>query len=433
MKLSQYSFLLSNRRGYFLFSTLFFSIIEVDEHVYRMLSECKCGDKEVNGSSLGDELYTTLNNNGFLCESYEEEYLAFREGCINARTDDRDMHVTIVPTMNCCFSCPYCFEKHKKSGVISEGVIDSIIRYIGNTNPESLHITWFGGEPLLATRQIESFSKKLFKAYQGNYSSDIITTGFPVSGSVVDTLRTGHINDIQITIDGDKENHNKVKFTNQCNDTFSRIIDNIDYISSQIPSINCIIRVNVTKENINDIPFLHSKLSARFANRNIWLSPSLVMQNGCACSEQLFSSDEFRIITKEWWEKYKIPTKWIYGIDRTECAIRKPSSIVVLPDGSICRCWEVTGDQEYTIGKLLSDGNITLTEANHEFSKNLGSIDPFSIEKCKKCPYLPICYGGCPIKIIKCENNHGSHVPICTSYKGHLNDWLELYLDFNQR
>ena len=132
-----------------------------------MLSECKCGDKDVNGSSLGDELYTTLNNNGFLCESYEEEYLAFREGCINARTDDRDMHVTIVPTMNCCFSCPYCFEKHKKSGVISEGVIDSIIRYIGNTNPESLHITWFGGEPLLATRQIESFSKKPLRHIKG--------------------------------------------------------------------------------------------------------------------------------------------------------------------------------------------------------------------------------------------------------------------------
>jgi len=381
------------------------------------------------------DFLTRMMDAGFVCNDDFDEYKAMMRSYKQTLWPTY-YRLMLLPTYRCNQACWYCVQEHRHVDMTEETVRrlkKHVDRVLAEKNLNSFYLTWFGGEPLLATRQIESFSKKLFKAYQGNYSSDIITTGFPVSGSVVDTLRTGHINDIQITIDGDKENHNKVKFTNQCNDTFSRIIDNIDYISSQIPSINCIIRVNVTKENINDIPFLHSKLSARFANRNIWLSPSLVMQNGCACSEQLFSSDEFRIITKEWWEKYKIPTKWIYGIDRTECAIRKPSSIVVLPDGSICRCWEVTCDQEYTIGKLLSDGSITLTEANHEFSKNLGSIDPFSIEKCKKCPYLPICYGGCPIKIIKCENNHGSHVPICTSYKGHLNDWLELYLDYNQR
>lgn len=430
MKLSQYSFLLSNRRGYFLFSTLFFSIIEIDEQVFQILSKCKCGNREINGSSIGEELYSALNDNGFLCKSFEEEYLSFQEGCLNARADDRDMHLTIIPTMSCCFSCPYCFEKHKKGGVISDVVIDSIIRHIDKRNPESLHITWFGGEPLLATLKIDDFSKKLFQAYHGNYSSDIITTGFPVSDSVVDTLRAAKISEIQITIDGYKENHNKVKFTNQCQDTFTRIIDNVDYITSRIPSINCAIRVNVTKENISDIPFLHSMLSARFANRNIWLSPSLVMQNGRTCTEQLFSTDEFRVITKEWWEKYRIPTKWIYGYDRTECAIRKPSSLVIMPDGSVCRCWEVIGEQEYSIGKILSDGSIAMTETNQVFSESLCSIDPFSNEKCKKCPYLPMCYGGCPIKIIKSHNHQENRVPICTSYKDHLNDWLEMYLDY---
>ena len=171
-------------------------------------------------------------------------------------------------------------------------------------------------------------------------------------------------------------------------------------------------------------------ISARFANRNIWLSPSLVMQNGRTCSEQLFSTDEFRIITKEWWKKYRIPTKWIYGNDRTECAIRKPSSLVIMPDGSVCRCWEVIGEQEYSIGKILSDGSIAMTETNQVFSESLCSIDPFSNEKCKKCPYLPICYGGCPIKIIKSHNHQENRVPICTSYKDHLNDWLEMYLDY---
>ena len=103
-----------------------------------------------------------------------------------------------------------------------------------------------------------------------------------------------------------------------------------------------------------------------------------------------------------------------------------------MPDGSICRCWEVIGEQEYSIGKILSDGSIAMTETNQVFSESLCSIDPFSNKKCKKCPYLPICYGGCPIKIIKSDTPQENRVPICTSYKDHLNDWLELYLDYIQ-
>lgn len=432
MKLSQYCFLLSNQRGYFLFSTLFFSIIKVDQPVYQILSECKKRNSTVNIASLGRELYSILKDNGFLCNSFKEEYATLQQRCINARTDDKDLHLTIVPTMTCCFSCPYCFERHKRGGIISSDVMVAVLNYIKNRNPESLHITWFGGEPLLAIKRIGEFSTKLSDFYCGEYSSDIITTGFPINSSAIEILKNAHIYECQITIDGAKENHNKVKFTKQCPDTFTRIFDNIDILTSHIPEIKCAIRVNVTKENKEDIPLLHSMIKKRFSGRHVWLSPSLVLKNGSACPEKLFSSDEFRIITKRWWEKYKIPTKWIYGLDCTECAIRKPSAIVVLPDGSICRCWEAVGDKEYTIGILANDGCIDYSRINESFIKYLNLCDPFLNKQCRNCPYLPICFGGCPIKNIKrCKTGHKSFLD-CTSYKNHLDEWLELYLDYCQ-
>ena len=431
MKFSRYCFFVSNKRGYFLFSTLFFSILQVDESVFIKLQEYKdiC---DIDELAVGKELFSVLLENGFLCNSFEDEYRAFQQNCLNARGDDRDLHLTIIPTMNCCFSCNYCFEKKKQVGVISSDTISSVINYIKQKNPDSLHVTWFGGEPLLAIKQIEEFSSKIDCNYHGDYSSDIITTGFHIDKSIVDVLKRCHVSDVQVTIDGGKDNHNRIKYTRQCPDTFSRVIENIDLLTSEIPDIHCIIRVNVTKQNIDDIPPLFSMISQRFMARNVWLSPSLVIQNGVACSEQLFSSDDYRTLSQMWWSRDKIPTKWIYGADRTECAIRKPSSIVVIPDGSICRCWEVAGDEEFSVGRLTKDGSILFSKAGDSFNERLRLFDPFTSETCSTCPYLPICYDGCPIKGIKQSHANGINTPICTSYKDHLDEWLEIYLDYKE-
>lgn len=426
MKLSRYCFLLTNKRGYYCFSTLFYSILQIEKEVFQVLQECKDEGTDVPERFLDKDLVKALDDNGFLCNSLEEELNFFFYRCQNARHDILDLHITIVPTLNCCFSCPYCFEKQKKSGIITNEVLNSIIEYILKKNPASLHITWFGGEPLLAVKQIKDFTEKLDTLYHGEYSSDIITSGFPITKPVINIIKGSHITDIQVTIDGAQENHNIVKYTEGCSDTFTRVIENVELITTCIPDVRCAIRVNITKANVGDIPFLHNMVAERFRGRNVWLSPSLVIDNGIACSGLLFSYDEFRRLSKEWWYNYKIPTKWIYGIEQTECAIRKPSAIVVMPDGAICRCWEEVSNKENYIGLLKSDGNIYYYEKQHALNEQLNSCDPFLNDSCKECPYLPLCYGGCPIKNIKQQNKEGQ----CTSYKNHLDEWLDIYLDY---
>ena len=67
------------------------------------------------------------------------------------------MRLTLVPTIACNLRCPYCFEKSKPKGVISNETCDKIIDFIkrDKRNP-CLDLNWFGGEPLLAINQIES-------------------------------------------------------------------------------------------------------------------------------------------------------------------------------------------------------------------------------------------------------------------------------------
>lgn len=426
MKLSRYCFLLTNKRGYYCFSTLFYSILQIDKEVFQILHNCKMENTNVPQKTIGRELYKALGDNGFLCISPEDELISFYRGCQDARQDNRDLHITIVPTLSCCFSCSYCFEKEKRAGIITSEVLNSIIEYILKKNPDSLHITWFGGEPLLAVKQIKEFSEKLDSHYHGEYSSDMITTGFPVTESAIDIIKRSHITDIQVTIDGAQENHNKVKYTKSCPDSFTRVINNVELITTRIPEIRCAIRVNVTKANAADIPFLHNMVTERFQGRNVWLSPSLVIDNGISCSGLLFSYDEFRCLSEEWWYNYKIPTKWIYGFEQTECAIRKPSAIVVMPDGAICRCWEEVSNKENYIGALKSDGTINCYAKQQALTEQLNNCDPFLNDSCRTCPYLPLCYGGCPIKSIRHQNKEFQ----CTSYKNHLDEWLDIYLDY---
>ncbi|MCR5722271.1 MAG: SPASM domain-containing protein [Lachnospiraceae bacterium] len=79
------------------------------------------------------------------------------------------------------------------------------------------------------------------------------------------------------------------------------------------------------------------------------------------------------------------------------CHSNKEYSFVIDPNGLLYRCWDVIGIEEYAIGDLSYEGQITV-----EGLKWLcDSLD----DKCKECSLLPLCMGGCPFeKRIKGEN-----------------------------
>ena len=71
----------------------------------------------------------------------------------------------------------------------------------------------------------------------------------------------------------------------------------------------------------------------------------------------------------------------------------------------------------------LHDKNIWM---NHELiAKYAVGIDHYQDPECRKCSYLPICHGGCPIR--RLENKYeGKSNDCCTPFKGRLEDFLEL-------
>lgn len=140
------------------------------------------------------------------------------------------LSLTILPTEQCNFRCPYCYEDLKNNHLTKEKE-DIIIKYIGKNikNYSKVNIAWFGGEPLLKKDSITRISQKVLEICQKNkkiYSSNIITNGYYLNLETFKEMLNNRILQFQITIDGPKKFHDKMKFSFNGKGSFDHVMQN---------------------------------------------------------------------------------------------------------------------------------------------------------------------------------------------------------------
>ena len=74
------------------------------------------------------------------------------------------------------------------------------------------------------------------------------------------------------------------------------------------------------------------------------------------------------------------------------CSALSTSSFIIDPEFNIYKCLDLIGLREHIVGYIDEEGNLAL---NDKYLQWMG-IDPSAYEKCKRCPFLPVCVGGCP-------------------------------------
>jgi uncharacterized protein len=101
---------------------------------------------------------------GILTDHDEREEL--RNLYLQNTCSSKNVVMTISPTLACNFDCPYCFEQHIPGRMTQKGMDDIVKlaeKMMDESNAETIHIRWFGGEPLLELEIIESLSERLQK------------------------------------------------------------------------------------------------------------------------------------------------------------------------------------------------------------------------------------------------------------------------------
>ena len=220
----------------------------------------------------------TLQKKHFLFSSQAEEEAAFEEVCTTAWAGfNREVprQFTFILNAHCNFTCPYCFEPEAfraHPNTLTEEKIDAAFRVVdaleneqpeqdAQQNPAQFEI--FGGEPLLPGSR-SNLEYLIRQIEQRGKSATLQTNGYFLSAAL-DVFRKYQdtIRQIQVTLDGPPEIHNKRRVPRSGEPTFERIVTGIDRLLAEDLPLNINLRMNVDRTNIAFIEtmaqFYHDK------------------------------------------------------------------------------------------------------------------------------------------------------------------------------
>ena len=204
------------------------------------------------------DLYGEMVEKGYITDSSEEGKL-FRNGYLDFldSRDDDEIQIFYVPTYSCNFNCTYCYQEgygNEQFGNAEE-VTKAFFSYIDKEFAgRRKYITVFGGEPLLpdnvTRKKIELI---VAEANKRNLSLAFVTNGYALE-SYIPLLKTASVREVQITLDGPAEVHDKRRPLHSGEGTFDKVVTGINAcLNAGIP-VN--LRAVIDRENLPYLPQL---------------------------------------------------------------------------------------------------------------------------------------------------------------------------------
>lgn len=241
MEFSKYNIYAKRDGKVSIFNTFTSALVQLDNDIFNGLFTIE------NNSDIIKQLIDM----GIIINERKEEIQKYKYIQYSKMFRNNRIVLYICPTMNCNFSCSYCFEAGNKRKInMTEDVEDAIVRFLVKNKEKKISIIWFGGEPLLNIRTIENITKKLEMEHV-NYSSSMITNGSLLNSHAIDILKKISIEFIQISMDGTKTIHDSRRYFHSGKGSFNIIISGIKRLLSET-SIPITIQVAIDKTNFQE-------------------------------------------------------------------------------------------------------------------------------------------------------------------------------------
>jgi len=306
--------------------------------------------------------------------------------------------LTIIPSQECNFVCGYCYEKDR-SGRMSDETAREIVEFCRRwIYPKTeLSVCWYGGEPLLSLDRITWLSEKIkavVLAKKGRFNASLITNGYLLTPTVVQTLLRCGVRSAQVTIDGDQSSHDRFRRLRNGNPSYKKIFKNL--VASAKAGLFINVRINVGKHNTREAFAVFKDLAAEGVQERVSISFGYLddMCNNSPLAKKLtlplkqFSRLEYHGYLHKLNHGFK--SGWGLEPRPTYCSAVRPSFLLITHDGRINKCWNRAGNTAESIGHVSEVGSVNTAASPFLI------WDPFRKAKCQHCKYLPLCMGGCP-------------------------------------
>jgi uncharacterized protein len=407
----------------FLMNTLTDAQAVVSDDVVALLDRMNAGAADGPGAAEGDlEALAALEQNGFLVRHRSSERAALESYFAEFRDDASQLRITILTTLRCNFACDYCYQgEHGGGGQPADQmsletaaqVAAWIARRVEEVRPDRLVLTFFGGEPLLnvpAMFEIAGRSSKHTASLGVAQSVNIISNGLLLTREIVECMTPLGLTGVKVTLDGDRETHDRMRPLRGGQRTFDRIIENIRRVAPLVPVT---IGGNFDMETAGRYPALLDFLKEQdFAGRiskvafkpiikpagptngscmtaagastgrsAAWTPASPCDACGLVDDTMTFLRDETRR------RGFETPD----GVHMGPCEIYRRHSHTIGPDGSLYACPGFTGEFALAVGHISGS-----REPDHEAAaRRFDRLAPW--RHCGDCPFIPVCGGGCAV------------------------------------
>lgn len=314
--------------------------------------------------------------------------------------DDTHFKLIINPTMGCNFSCWYCYESHIPGSKLSSKTIDKTYKLIDNiliSNPNlrSFIISFFGGEPLMyynkTTRYIIDYIRTKYDEYPNiDFSINFTSNGYLLNDNILShLLEKDEPKHFQITLDGGREEHNKIRDSKKKEGSYDKIISSIKMLIKN--NIEVLLRVNYTSQNIESTKAIiedisditdEDKKSLKIGYFKVWQEEKETnIENTVKEISSNFKNNNFRVTQDD----------FILDELNNSCYADKKNELVVNFNGDIYKCTARDFNQENKYGKLNDNGEVDWIEEKVNEWENI----KIQSNACRNCRILPLCGGGC--------------------------------------
>lgn len=402
MKASQYNLVFKYEDMDIGFNCVTQDFIIFDELMLELYLNGEKRDEFEELQEVYPEFYDFLVEKGFLIENEIDQFQELKD--LSHRIDNKDtnFHLIINPTMNCNFKCWYCYETHIKDSKMDSLTQDKIISFVKKTvkeNPQIQHfsISFFGGEPMLyfdkVIRPILAEAVPFLKSENITFQAGMTTNGLLFDQNKIDFSKEHSLDGFQITLDGDKDQHDKIRFISEGRGSFDKIVDNIFLIARN--NLKTYVRVNCSADTLAGIPLILEKFNELDPElkKNVDFDFHKVWQVQEDIEDPLM---RYRVLFRE--NGFKV-RGGIYDTLVNSCYADKRNHVTINYNGEIFKCTARDFKSDSVEGQLNNDGTIVW---NEKYEKRLNS--KFRNKPCESCKIFPICGGGCSQQALEHEN-----------------------------
>ncbi len=275
---------------------------------------------------------------------------------------NRVLELIVLPTEQCNFRCVYCYEDFAIGRMPAE-VVSGVKALIVRRAPElaQLHLSFFGGEPLIAADIVQEISMAAHNALDARYTGSVTTNGALLTAERASALRAVGVRAYQISLDGLADAHDSTRRRANGAGTFAQIWANLIALRDSDLDLDIVLRLHALPDNVASLHGLIDLIRGELSDSRFSIILKPVGRWGGPNDANLATLPEADPALADLQRAARdfLPAREDDGAPPV-CYAARSNSLVIRANGRVGKCTVALRDARNDIGAITPEGKLVI-------------------------------------------------------------------------